>query len=805
LNQPAIIEPRFSYNPLTENEFTRKSPEKIIAENTLVRKILEAAKGSTFYDETCKLLLSKNFDAPDKETFEKIINSHLENYRVLEWLNGRCQEELSQETKIQHFKELFQKTCTQIYLEQSRNELSSWINLVEKGKALFVDCPMGVGKTYSIAKTLAQNPNFSAIVFLPTRKLCRKFVQDLKKGILLYDPSLRTKYAINTEEGDEDDEDDFDKIVGFSLRYTMDTLEHEVYYADGINREECPFYDEFLERYRHGWFTKNNICKKCDNFLSERTGQTKCRFRLHHIRAPLSRIIVAPHLQYKNYSKQSSFRKWFKEGYWKTNENYEIILDENNNPVKAKSVERDFFIIDEDIILNHCYKPRSLTKSQLRPFISAITDFLTGLPDKEDIKVDDGIINSLDVMLARFDKCDKTSIVPPINKDFKISRKIRDFWEKEYSITEQMIPEFMDDSSIIGNHMDYIEHAIKNGFVVQSYERKFISNETQISKKIKKAYLPNPTSFDLAKLPPHVFFDGTRISEKFIAHKIKNAKIAFHKINLDSLWKYRIFQNTATDLSTTKTKTEEPKVKDLLNSIFTELGPDRRYFIVSSKENSDSYLKDFIDKNFRNYQRFVGYYGNIKGLNDAKDCDVALMLGSFIPSDAVEIAMGIEFIHDNLKANKILPTKNNVWSFAEHNFRRRYKNDFLAIEELATTHRRSEHRQAIARTRYLFHDVDFYILSKEPITSYEHFFTSSEAQQFATDFFLKEPRSDSKYEEIKQKILVLLDQNGKMREMDLFKILGNSRTTLRKHLGSMVGDVIVRCGKAYSLPPFKEK
>ena len=121
---------------------------------------------------------------------------------------------------------------------------------------------------------------------------------------------------------------------------------------------------------------------------------------------------------------------------------------------------------------------------------------------------------------------------------------------------------------------------------------------------------------------------------------------------------------------------------------------------------------------------------------------------------------------------------------------------------IATSHRRSEQRQALGRTRYLFHDVDFYILSKEPITSYELFFTGIETYNFGTDLFSKKQRSDSMYPEIKQKILVLLHQNGKMREMDFFEILGNSRTTLREHLGTMVGDdCIVRCGKTYSLPP----
>jgi hypothetical protein len=71
LKQSENTEPIFIYNPLIEDEFTDKSPEKIIAENNQVRKMLEDAYGSPFYEEACKLFELKNHEAPDKEAFKK--------------------------------------------------------------------------------------------------------------------------------------------------------------------------------------------------------------------------------------------------------------------------------------------------------------------------------------------------------------------------------------------------------------------------------------------------------------------------------------------------------------------------------------------------------------------------------------------------------------------------------------------------------------------------------------------------------------------------------------------------------------
>ena len=80
----------------------------------------------------------------------------------------------------------------------------------------------------------------------------------------------------------------------------------------------------------------------------------------------------------------------------------------------------------------------------------------------------------------------------------------------------------------------------------------------------------------------------------------------------------------------------------------------RHYFIVTSKTIREDYLEAYLSEKFHDYYLVFGHYGNLRGINDAQDCDVCIMLGGFDPSDAVEIAMAIELIKDKLEKIKYL-------------------------------------------------------------------------------------------------------------------------------------------------------
>ena len=108
----------------------------------------------------------------------------------------------------------------------------------------FEICPMGVGKTYSIAKVLADRTDLSAVVFMPTLKLCSKLVDAIKgnivsnnSGVINDYPGEYYDYPLCDNEGN-DITDEF----GDSIRTFMpDFLEHEVYFADGIKKTNATF------------------------------------------------------------------------------------------------------------------------------------------------------------------------------------------------------------------------------------------------------------------------------------------------------------------------------------------------------------------------------------------------------------------------------------------------------------------------------------------------------------------------------------------------------------------------------------
>jgi hypothetical protein len=50
------------------------------------------------------------------------------------------------------FNDILYAVCTELALAPQRQELIGWVNKAEKGKALFIDVPMGLGKTYSIVE-----------------------------------------------------------------------------------------------------------------------------------------------------------------------------------------------------------------------------------------------------------------------------------------------------------------------------------------------------------------------------------------------------------------------------------------------------------------------------------------------------------------------------------------------------------------------------------------------------------------------------------------------------------------------------
>ena len=452
------------------------------------------------------------------------------------------------------YKSFINKACNLITLSTSRAVLSSWLENVKDNTVLFVDAPMGLGKTCSIVKTLSDDLTISAVVFLPTKKLCREIEFNLKNAIAwklgIY-PRVHfegTEYYRYYYKEDINSEEYSVKISRFKRRF----LKNHVYYLDGINEQECPFYEEIISQYQNRWYQKREFCLKCPY-------NTSCRFFHHFESAKKSRIVITTHQQYLNFFNNDS--NW----YW---------VDEKPD---ANEKKRDLFIIDEDLVLKICYSPIELSMKELKFFYATITKFIRDNFYNRPFYRE--TIDNINKLYAQHNKSDKTVLIPPINSDFEMPNEIKEKWKTISSENEQLqiIPDFIDWNHSIPNLLDLVEHAIRNGFVIQDYKTNISPNNSQDKRRIKKIFYPNPTTLVFDGQPSHVIFDGTMLHEKFLIFKIKNADFDKLSIDIEPIWKYEVKQNINTDLPKTKVSQYESKVKEYVKNVLETNGINRHY------------------------------------------------------------------------------------------------------------------------------------------------------------------------------------------------------------------------------------
>lgn len=762
------------------------APVEIEARNNAWNNLLLDANGCSIKEAAIQKLKSKGVSGFPSSLLDTMIWSELSKLR---YDAGKQLRELSRNIEYedrvsQYFQHIFKKTlypvCTEAALHGKRKELLGWSGKVEKGKALFVDAPMGLGKTYSIVEVMANDSNLSAVIFMPTKRLCEQIVQQLKGRIARHE-NLDSNYISQNIEPVKDRYGNplLDKDGYQQSRFKRDFLKSEVYYLDGINPAECRHYDEFINRYQYNWIIKGDRCKSCES-------NEDCRFRSHHENAPLARIVVTTHQQYDKFYKNPAFHKWNK------------IINGQQDPV-----ERDFFIIDEDIVISKCYQPVTLDRNDFKVFTATVTDFI-GKTRSIEVDLKNDLRGKIDRLYAQFNKCDVTSVIPSSDPDFEFPGEFTKAWEKTFYIQKKIIPDSIRHSELVGNHLQVIQHAIRFGYVVQSYERQDSNGDGSSSTKtIHTAYFPNPKSFDLSALPAHVFFDGTMLDEKFLRKKLLNIEFEKLCISVEPIWQQRVWQNVNTDLAQKNIKSDEGNVKTLVSELLNKLGTDKKYFFVTTKSTREAYLEKHLQQSFQSHHHIIGHYGNLRGLNEAKDCDVALMLGSFVPSDAVETAMALEFIQDNLTPNKITPTYGNLWTWKASKAVRVYKDEFDVIGELSKAYRFSEHRQAIARTRYFSHDVDFYVLAKDPISSYEPYLPVVETDQYRNDLFNpRAKRPDNIYDQVKEATFDWLGKNETVTATNIHNEYKIRRQTVGKYLINMLDEgLLVKASKTkYKFP-----
>lgn len=675
------------------------------------------------------------------------------------------------------FDHIYYTVCSETYLSGKRVELLTWSNDLKKGTARFVDAPMGLGKTYSIVDMLSSNQTCSTIIFMPTKRLCEEICNKLVHKISLNnkvytDPFKDMLKYINPF---------LDTEGLIAEQYTREFMERNgVYYMDGINKEECLCFDIIIEQYSKHWYSKKNICERCPK-------EPECRFLKHQKRAFYHRIIVTTHAMYDHIFKGHSNFKW------------------NHN---EETSDRDMFIIDEDIVWSKCYQPICIDENELRTFTSTITSFLNDKAYFKNNPVVREVFLKIDSILAQYIKCDTTSYIPPIDTEFEFSKYIKNRWADSFKEQPEIIPytlEILTKSSVfIGNYLDFIENTIKKGFVVQSYKinkdgasvkpyTKTPADDNNII-KVKKGYFANPKTYKFDHdTPAHVFFDGTLSDITLLEHKLEGAKIDISKITIDEqLWEMKVWQNINTDLPKSKLIKNELKVKELITQIINEVGVNnKKYFILTSKAlrgQIEAWLKTTFPSAYIQPNHIViEHYGNLRGLNNAKECDTGIVLGSYMISDAIEITMALDFIYKNFKSNNpvALTTEDNLWNWQGCRGVRKYKEEFEIIEKIANQYRHAEYRQALARTRYLEHPVNFYVFSKDIVTDYEPFVTKLETEQYKADIFPPVRRSDNKDAEIEAVVLKYLETNQSVSATDIHEGYKIRRQTVGKCLQRM--------------------
>ena len=739
------------------------TPREIQWRNSAWTELLEDVAGKSLKETVIEHLQSREVSNFNEDLVDDEITRQLfyMNYDPANRIGGLSRV-VGFETKVwDYVKEELNKflypVCTKIALDKSRKELLGWTNFIEKGKALFVDAPMGLGKTYAIVEALAENPEMSAVIFMPTIRLCEEIVNRLRNTIVSY--KFREKIDRNEE-----------VLPYYHIKYLKDKYGNdEVYHADGINENNCPNFNEIKKRYNQKWIIKKDLCESCEK--KEKEG---CRFILHRKNAPLSRIVVTTHHQYDRFYDQESIRKWHKHGY--------------DNPDKA--VNRDFFIVDEDIILSKCYQPIQVKYDKLIDSVATVREFL-----KKFEGMDENILK-IDSLFSQISLCKKTAVVKSIDPDFALPKKIIKDWNESFYKQYSFIPDILDDPGIIGNHLEIIENGLRLGVVVQKHGT------------VNKVHFPNPKTYDLSNLPPHIFFDGTMIDKEFLKKKLHNVKFDRMKIDVKVPWKLRVWQNVNTDLPTKWIARDEHNVKKFVRELINGLGMDHKYFFITTKKIRNAYLDNFIDQEYPNLNPVIVHYGSLRGINEANECDIGIMIGSCLISDTVEIAMTLEFIQDNLPKQEPIPTENNLWTWEKSKSQRVYKDEYAIVGKMAKAFRLNEHRQAIARTRYLFHDVDFYILSKDPVDEYEKYATVKDYQYRNDIFPPRKKRSDAdvNYEKAKEKVYDWLSTHETVIPMEIHKNYGIGRHSASDYLKRMLNDgLLVKEGKTkYKLPPKTE-
>ncbi|MDY6989526.1 MAG: hypothetical protein SWQ30_15880 [Thermodesulfobacteriota bacterium] len=736
-------------------KWSEGDPKQSGERNVAWIEILKETAGESLKESVRSRLAGKGYADFDDDLFQEALerNLWLSEYDPTETLELLSTQVGFGETIWQHLQDAVRPViypiCTEIALERDRDKALGWTKKVEKDKALFVDGPMGLGRAYALPEALVEDEALSAIIFMPTHSLCQEVVRYLKIRIA-QKKGLRYWKHFEYEDG----------FLKSGLKREL--LEKEVYYVDSLNEKECPHYDELVSGYRHHWTFNKDRCEDCEK-------KAYCRFISHQERAPLSRIVVATHHEYDPFYEEPSICKWLKNG-----------VDG-----KEDAVDRDILAFAEDFIFSKCYQPLVLDMAEAEDFLTRATEFLSPF-DKAGKAT-----SHMDRLLQEIHTCDHTAITPPVNPTFRLPNGMVKDWKNSFHHPHLSMPQSLHDMGRVEDYLQWIENAIRLGVVVERTNRSLL------------VYFPNPKAYDLSKLPAHTFFDATMPEDRLVERKLENVRFEHMALDVKPFWRIKVTQNGKTDWPGKSEGEKEQEVKQFVHDLLREQGKDHRYFFVASETIVMGYLKGFLEQECPELDPVVVSYGGLdRGGDNAKHCDIAVVLGGFRPSEGVEIAMALEFIRGTLPGQGCTAAESTLWAWEEATGERVYKDDYAVVGQLAKSLRFSEQRRALALTRYIGHDVDFFILAKDPVSDYDPFLPLGETDASGAETVPPRfRRSDSKYQQVKQAVFDWLQENDAATVTQIHRNTGIRRGTVGEHLKQMEEEnAVVRKGKKYILP-----
>jgi hypothetical protein len=539
-----------------------------------------------------------------------------------------------------------------VYYYKYRERLLSWPDRAKNCDILLVQAPLGLGKTFAISSALKENKKKSAIIFMPTTRMCKE----------IYD-------------------------------YFNDK---DVYCIEGINGQNCDNFYAIMERYNLKHFSRKSICDRCDRQMKE-----GCRLVQQYAEARKKRIIITTHAQYGRFVRVSEDRRWEKNG---------------------KSQERDFFVIDENIVATRFLQPVEVPVAELNRDCNILSEGSFKGPILQ------YIMKLRDKVLA----LKESSLIAPIDKNFELDNDDRKQWSdliKRASKENKYIK--------IRHLVDYYCWAISNGFTVRIRElRSFESMRHVLYLHNQERPYSDLEANSKGKTPKHVFFDATEFraddifKEYFPAKRIE--KLLFDDVK--SLGLLRIHHVNNEHLSRTSflynTRKKREKTQIYINNIIEKHGKQENYFVITTAahekhiveyfEKQEIYLKsDTQRRRSNNGYLVICHYGNQKGINDARHCRVGILLGTYFKPAEVNIASSLPHIKHLLDRDYKISNEIVQYNSAGRMYKEQFHTPLGEIDEWI---RSTEHEQGIGRTRHLYHDiVDFYIVSRDDVSSYPIF------------------------------------------------------------------------------------